>query len=240
MRVFKQWLDVNVSGLGWAIGRYFARLFEMKRHRHADPNEHPRRRRRHRHVRAVMAGAMFFAPHAARGTLPTREQTPSTFAQASIARELAPEITITSEFFVPAQHAYEPLIQEAAALHHVDPSLVRAVMRAESGFDAMAVSSAGAQGLMQLLPEVSEELGVTDPFDPRQNIFGGVRYLRWLLDRHNGDETLALASYNAGPGAVDTYAGVPPFPETQQYVRTITDRLARERAFAPDPPVEQR
>ena len=117
---------------------------------------------------------------------------------------------------------------------------MRAVIRAESGFDALAVSSAGAQGLMQLLPEVSGELGVADPFDPRENIFAGVRYLKWLLDTHEGDETLALASYNAGPGAVAEYDGVPPFPETQQYVRTITDRLARERALAGEPVTEQR
>ena len=103
------------------------------------------------------------------------------------------------------------------------------MIRAESGFDARAVSTAGAQGLMQLMPELSEELGVTDPFDPRQNIFAGVRYLRWLLDRHKGDESLVLASYNAGPGAVDQYDGVPPFPETQQYVRTISRWLVKER-----------
>ena len=140
-------------------------------------------------------------------------------------------VVVTTEFFLPRNLVYENLIQQAAAHHDVDPSLVRAVIRAESGFDAQAVSTAGAQGLMQLMPELSEELGVTDPFDPRQNIFAGVRYLRWLLDRHDGDESLALASYNAGPGAVAQYAGVPPYPETQQYVRTISRWLEKERGI---------
>ena len=108
------------------------------------------------------------------------------------------------------------------------------MVRLESGFDAAAVSSAGAQGLMQLMPALADELGVEDPFDPRENIFGGARYLKALLLEHDGDETLALASYNAGPGAVAQHQGVPPYPETQQYVRTITDWLARERAAAED------
>lgn len=142
---------------------------------------------------------------------------------------LVPSITITTEFYLPANLAYEPLILQAAAKHDVDPSLVRAVIRAESGFDPQAVSTAGAQGLMQLMPELSDEFGVSDPFDPEQNIDAGVRYLRWLLDRHDGDESLVLASYNAGPGAVDEYDGVPPYPETQQYVRTISRWLAKER-----------
>jgi soluble lytic murein transglycosylase-like protein len=183
---------------------------------------------------------MLFAPHAGRHPAKTREQPQVNAAQRSTEPELVPTITITTEFRLPPHLAYESLIQEAAALHDVDPSLVRAVMRAESGFDPLAVSSAGAQGLMQLLPEVGEELGVTDPFDPRQNIFAGVRYLRWLLDTHAGDETLALASYNAGPGAVAEHGGVPPFPETEQYVQRITDRLARERALTAAAVAEQR
>jgi soluble lytic murein transglycosylase-like protein len=89
----------------------------------------------------------------------------------------------------------------------------------------MAVSTAGAQGLMQLMPALAEELGVSDPFDPRQNIMAGTRYLSQLLTFHNGDIPLALASYNAGPGMVDRYNGVPPFRETRQYIKTITDSL---------------
>jgi soluble lytic murein transglycosylase-like protein len=103
-------------------------------------------------------------------------------------------------------------------------------VRFESGFDAMAVSGAGALGLMGLMPALAGELGVEDPFDPRENIFAGARYLKALLLEHDGSETLALASYNAGPGAVAQHDGVPPYPETQEYVRTITDWLAQERA----------
>jgi soluble lytic murein transglycosylase-like protein len=137
---------------------------------------------------------------------------------------------MTVAFTLPAEIAYEPIIREAAAIYDLDTSLLRAVVRLESGFDASAVSTAGAQGLMQLMPALSEELGVEDPFDPRENIFGGARYLKALLLEHDGDETLALASYNAGPGAVAQHQGVPPYPETQQYVKTITDWLAKERA----------
>lgn len=171
---------------------------------------------------------MLFAPHAARTPMKS-EAARQEKGSSETETPLVPSISITTEFFLPLNLVYENLIHEAAAHHDVDPSLVRAVIRAESGFDARAVSTAGAQGLMQLMPELSEELGVTDPFDPRQNIFAGVRYLRWLLDRHKGDESLVLASYNAGPGAVDQYDGVPPFPETQQYVRTISRWLAKER-----------
>jgi soluble lytic murein transglycosylase-like protein len=186
----------------------------------------------------MLASAMLFAPHPARTPASTREDVPVAVSQTAVDASPVPEITITTEFYVPAYLAYESLIREAAAHHGVDPALVRAVIRAESAFDAQAVSTAGAQGLMQLMPELSAELGVADPFDPRENIFAGVQYLRWLLDTHNGDERLALAAYNAGPDAVEAYGGVPPFPETQQYVRTITDRLARERAAASQPAPE--
>ena len=189
-------------------------------------------------MRAMLASAMLFAPHAARTPMRSESPRPS-LERADAESPLVPSVTVTSEFWVAANKAYEDLIQEAAAAHDVDPSLVRAVIRAESGFDHMAVSTAGAQGLMQLMPELSEEFGVTDPFDPRQNIFAGVRYLRWLLDRHSGDESLVLASYNAGPGAVDEYAGIPPFRETQQYVRTISHWLAKERSTVVQPAPEQ-
>ena len=185
---------------------------------------------------------MLFAPHAGRTPARAQEQPKSSVTHVSDEPELIPTVTITTTFRLAPHLAYETLIQEAAAAHQVDPSLVRAVVRAESAFDPLAVSSAGAQGLMQLMPGLSEELGVTDPFDPRENIFAGVRYLKYLLDAHDGDETLALASYNAGPGTVAAYAGVPPYPETEHYVRTITEQLARERALsapAPDTPQEE-
>ena len=127
---------------------------------------------------------------------------------------------------VPAQEAYDALIREASATYDVDEDLIRAVMRAESAFNPMVVSSAGAQGLMQIMPALSAELGVTDPFDPRQNIMAGARYLRQLLDAHRGNIRLTLASYNAGPGNVARYKGVPPFRETREYVKKITGYLA--------------
>ena len=127
---------------------------------------------------------------------------------------------------VAPDRAFDPIIAEASAQYGVDPELVRAVIRAESQFDPSAESGAGAKGLMQLMPILSKELGVQDPFNPRDNIFGGVKYLSKLLDRHNGDVTLALASYNAGPRNVDRYKGVPPFKETRGYVKKIQGMMA--------------
>jgi soluble lytic murein transglycosylase-like protein len=122
---------------------------------------------------------------------------------------------------LPANIAYNDFIAEAARLYTLDPDLIRAIIRAESAFNPFAVSSAGAQGLMQLMPDVAAELEVFDPFDARQNILGGARYLRWLLDRHHGNLDLAVASYNAGPGAVDRFKGIPPYRETRAYVRKV-------------------
>ena len=116
---------------------------------------------------------------------------------------------------------YAHLIEELAGRHGVDPALVEAVIRIESGFDPRAVSSKGAAGLMQLMPRTAEMLRVLDPFDPRGNVSGGVRHLRHLLDRYHGDVALALAAYNAGAAAVDAHRGVPPYPETEHYVRRV-------------------
>jgi hypothetical protein len=139
-------------------------------------------------------------------------------------------VTIDSVVAVPAKHAYDAIIKEAAALHHVDPRLIRSVMQTESGFDAGAVSQAGAQGLMQLMPDLAQELGVDDPFDPRQNIMAGARYLRQLLTQYDGNVALTLAGYNAGPGAVARYGKVPPFPETHQYVKRVTQLIGQARS----------
>ena len=106
----------------------------------------------------------------------------------------------------------------------MDPVLVHAVIGAESAFNPWAVSRKGAQGLMQLMPRTASALGVRDSFNPRDNIEGGVRHLGYLLDRYSGNVSLALAAYNAGEGAVDYYGGIPPYPETQQYVQRILQR----------------
>jgi hypothetical protein len=120
---------------------------------------------------------------------------------------------------------YDPYIREAVALHGVDEQLVRAVIQVESEFDARAVSRAGARGLMQIMPSTAVRLGVADLFDPRQNILGGVKYLRMLLDMFQGDVSLAVAGYNAGERAVMRHQGVPPYKETQGYVRKILTLL---------------
>lgn len=117
--------------------------------------------------------------------------------------------------------AFEPYILENASLHQVRPELVRAVIQAESAFNPAARSHKGAMGLMQLMPGTAAELGVSDPYDPEQNIRGGVAYLKALLTRYDNNEELALAAYNAGPGAVARYGAVPPYRETRDYIRRI-------------------
>jgi soluble lytic murein transglycosylase-like protein len=115
----------------------------------------------------------------------------------------------------------EKSVQQAAARYDLAPELIRSVIRAESNFQVDAVSPAGAKGLMQLMPETARELGVTNPFDIHQNIDGGCRYLRQMLDRFGGDLKRALAAYNAGPGAVEQYNGDVPYAETRRYVRRV-------------------
>jgi transglycosylase-like protein with SLT domain/uncharacterized protein DUF4124 len=134
----------------------------------------------------------------------------------------------------PSSHSeFNDHIETAAAWHGVPVSFVRAVIQTESQFDPLAVSSVGAQGLMQLMPATARRFGVVDSFNPQQNIFGGVRYLRWLLDKFGGDQTLAAAGYNAGENAVVRYKGVPPYRETQGYVRKIMGILNGAGADVP-------
>jgi soluble lytic murein transglycosylase-like protein len=123
----------------------------------------------------------------------------------------------------PAQIA--PLIKDAAAREQLKEDLVRSVIERESAFRPCAVSSAGAQGLMQLMPATASELGVKDPFDPKQNIDAGTRYLKQMLDKYKGTMDLALAAYNAGPGRVDREGGVPPISETRAYILNILDKI---------------
>jgi soluble lytic murein transglycosylase-like protein len=123
--------------------------------------------------------------------------------------------------------AYAAEIRAAAAQHGVDEAVVRAIIHAESSFNPNAISRVGAQGLMQLMPATARRFGVSNAFDPAQNIRGGVEYLAWLLKRYNGDLTLAAAGYNAGEGAVDRHRGVPPYNETRRYVERV--RVLAER-----------
>jgi soluble lytic murein transglycosylase-like protein len=125
------------------------------------------------------------------------------------------------------RHAIQELIREAAAAYGLDPALVRAVVWVESRYNPYAVSPRGARGLMQLTADTAREVGVTNPFDPRQNVFGGVKYLSRLIKRHDGDLALALASYNAGPETVRRFGGVPPFTETTEYLTRIRRRFRR-------------
>jgi soluble lytic murein transglycosylase-like protein len=127
---------------------------------------------------------------------------------------------------------YDAYIREAANLYQIPEALVRAVIRVESNFDYRAISHANAQGLMQLIPATAERMLVTDPFDARQNVLGGTRYLRVLANLFNGNLQLTLAAYNAGEGAVIRYRGIPPYEETQAYVTKVLEfyNLYRNKA----------
>ncbi len=122
------------------------------------------------------------------------------------------------------------VVNSASAAYHLDPDLVNSVIHAESGFNARAVSPKGAKGLMQLMPSTANALGVNNSFDPQQNVGGGSRYLRELMERYNFDLVKALAAYNAGPERVDQYHGVPPFRETRAYVNRIVKDYNRKIA----------
>ncbi|PYQ55027.1 MAG: transglycosylase [Acidobacteria bacterium] len=155
---------------------------------------------------------------------------------AAALRGVVPDEVLDEVALAPAGSSDLAALAEAAARRHaLDPELVRAVVAVESDFHADAVSSKGAQGLMQLMPATARALGVKDAFDPAQNLDGGARHLRALIDQYGGDVKRALAAYNAGPGAVARHGGVPPYAETREYVRKVLRRAqAVTAAPAPD------
>jgi soluble lytic murein transglycosylase-like protein len=129
------------------------------------------------------------------------------------------------------REGFLPMIAHLSEQHQVDKELIMALIQQESGFSPTARSAVGARGLMQLMPATAAQLGV-NPDDPQQNLEGGIRYLKQQLDKYNGNVPLALAAYNAGPGAVDKYGGIPPYKETQQYVRNILANYLKAKASA--------
>ena len=134
---------------------------------------------------------------------------------------------------LPADVPYGAEITAAAKKHGIDPALLAGLVKQESGFNPSAGSPAGARGLTQLMPATAAGLGVTNVLDPAQNLDGGAKYLRQQLDAFGGDVTRALAAYNAGPGAVQRYGGVPPYAETQNYVRAVQANAAAYRGSSP-------
>ena len=175
---------------------------------------------------SVLARIAQLAPQAAPVATPAPAQTttaaPTSFSSVlSQASTAATAPTTAGPSGDQAAAPYLDAIQKAGAANGVDPLLLQAVISQESGFNPNATSSAGAKGLMQLMPATAAGLGVTNPYDPTQSINAGARYLKTDLDRFGGDTSLALAAYNAGAGAVRSYGGIPPYPETQNYVKNI-------------------
>lgn len=170
--------------------------------------------------------------------VPTRTESTKVALSANVVAAMNPGVAMHR--YVPAtsfwnscnpaqQNALDPQIRWLCQRYGMDHNLVKAVIRAESAFDMQAVSPKGAIGLMQLMPGTSRDLGVMNPYDPYQNLDGGVRYLRMMMDRFNNNVAFALAAYNAGPEAVQRHGGIPPYEETQTYVRKVLEFYSRYR-----------
>jgi soluble lytic murein transglycosylase-like protein len=168
------------------------------------------------HSDAIAAGWLKLAGERGNAYAPTLLRRLGPAAPASGCKEPEPPARV-----VVAPAVIAKLVANNAAKYRVDPKLVLAVIATESDFQSGAVSSKNAQGLMQLIPETAQRFGVKDVFDPADNIRGGTMYLRWLLAHFHGDTALAIAAYNAGENAVDRYSGVPPYPETQAYLKKV-------------------
>ena len=201
--------------------------------RRKDRRTEPREcRERRRGERRAAAGGLLLTGLTLAGVLAGRGASPTVPAPSP-----ATESTTRPPSVPPPAPAlpYDDIIREAAATYGVDADLIRAVIQTESRFDPRAISRAGAQGLMQIMPILARELDVKNVFDPRENVLAGTKYLGKLLDRHRGDVTLALASYNAGPRNVARYRGVPPFKETRGYVKKVQAIAANpDRFLGPD------
>ena len=179
------------------------------------------------------ASAQLYSWRDASGTLVVSQQPKDPSAKLYVVRN-SPAVRTTRAPISKRAEAYDDLVVQHATEQSVSADLVRAVIQAESAFNPSARSVKGAMGLMQLMPATARELGVTDPYDPAQNIRGGVTYLKQLLTRYDSDVELALAAYNAGPGAVEKYGAVPPYRETRDYVQKIRNKTnGSVRAPAP-------
>lgn len=155
-------------------------------------------------------------------TLGAMSQLETNFLPSTVAKSIVQKVS-QAKTNTKADSSLEAIIQQAADKFNLPTKLIKSVIKHESNFNASAVSSAGATGLMQLMPATARGLGVQNIQDPLENVMGGSKYLRQMLDKYNGDLPLALAAYNAGPGNVDKYGGIPPFKETQNYVKKITN-----------------
>ncbi|MEN6613747.1 MAG: lytic transglycosylase domain-containing protein [Armatimonadota bacterium] len=170
------------------------------------------------HFQSAQAGGeVTVAPHTT-ASMPSQVQSAS--VQPYFPSYLAAQLQKIGKNSICDISSYQDMIDSAASKYGVDPALIKGVIRAESGFKSNAVSSSGAQGLMQLMPSTADALGCSDPFDPEQNIDAGAKYLKEQMNRF-GSVELALAAYNAGTNAVAKYRGVPPYRETQNYVRKV-------------------